>query len=341
MRSSSLILALTAALTPAFGSAAIAQETAPAPAVAPEAALPAITVSTVAKRLLRDRVIASGLVGPQEEVQINPTVQGQQIAELLVDVGDMVTAGQVIARLSSSTLTLQQTQIQAALDAAKSAGDSAAVALLEPELAKVTEELARAELTLKRTDIKSPVAGEISARNGELGAVAGGGQPMFTIIRDGALELMADVSESDLLRLAPGQKVEMRLVNAAGPITGVVRLVEPTVNANTRLGRVRISFDDSTQVRAGMFVEASILVTEREALAVPVTALGRYDGQPIVMGIKDGEAQRLPVKTGIREGGWLEVTEGLTEGTVIVTKAGSFVRAGDKINPVPDTSATN
>lgn len=341
MRSPSLILALAAALTPALIAPLWAQEAAPATEATAAPTLPAITVSTVAKRLLSDRVIASGLVGPQEEVQINPTVQGQQIAELLVDVGDMVTAGQVIARLSSSTLTLQQTQIQAALDAAKAAGDSAAVAQLEPELAKVTEELTRAALTLKRTDIKSPVAGEISARNGELGAVAGGGQPMFTIIRDGTLELMADVSESDLLRLAPGQKVDMRLVNAAGPITGTVRLVEPTVNANTRLGRVRIAFDDSAQVRAGMFVEASILVTQRETLAVPVTALGRYDGAPIVMGITDGQAQRLPVKTGIREGGWLEVTEGVSEGTIIVTKAGSFVRAGDKINPVPDTSATN
>lgn len=340
MRSIPFLLAVTTALTP-LATPLLAQEATPVAAAPAAPALPAITVSAVSKRMMRDRVIASGLIGPQEEVQINPTVQGQQIAELLVDVGDMVQAGQVIARLSSSTLTLQQTQISAALEAAKAAGDSAAVAQLEPELAKVTEDLARAELTLKRTDVKSPVAGEVSARNGELGAVAGGNQPLFTIIRDGALELMADVSEADLLRLSVGQRVEMRRVNADGPITGVVRLVEPTVNAATRLGRVRISFDDSAQVRAGMFVEASILVAERETLAVPVTALGRYEGAPVVMAITNGEAQRRPVTTGIREGGWLEVTEGLAEGDTIVTKAGSFVRAGDKINPIPDTSETN
>jgi HlyD family secretion protein len=304
--------------------------------------LPAITVSTVAKRLMNDRIIASGLVGPQEDVQVISLLQGQQIAELLADVGDQVTAGQVIARLSSSALSLQQNELTIALKAAKDAGDTAAAAQLQAELTKVTEDLTRAELTLKRTDIKSPVAGEISARNAELGAMAGGAAlPMFTIIRDGALELMADVSEADLLRLAVGQKVDMRLVNAEGPITGVVRLVEPTVNATTRLGRIRIAFDDSTQVRAGMFVEASILVAARETLSVPVTALGRYEGQPVVMAIQNGEAQRRPVKTGIREGGWLEITEGLAEGDIIVTKAGSFVRAGDKINPIPDTSVSN
>ncbi len=339
MRATTLLLAMTTALTPAsFATFALAQETA-TPAAAP--ALPAITVSKVAARVMHDRVIASGLVGPMEEVQITPMVQGQQISELLVDVGDKVVAGQVIARLSSSALSLQQTQIKAALDAAKAAGDANATAL-EAELAKVTEDLARAELTLKRTEIKSPVAGEVSARSGELGTIAGGsGQPMFTIIRDSALELMADVSEADLLRLAKDQPVEMHLVNSEDPILGRVRLVEPTVNATTRLGRIRISFDDSTAVRAGMFVEATILAAQREALAVPVTALGRFEGQPMVMAITDGVAQRRPVKTGIREGGWLEITEGLAAGDTIVTKAGAFVREGDKINPILDASASN
>jgi HlyD family secretion protein len=340
MRSLTLTLALASALAPLatpIWAQEVAANTAPA---APS--LPAITVSTVTKRLMHDRIIASGLVAPQEEVQVISMVQGQQIAELLVDVGDQVTAGQVIARLSSSAVSLQVSELSAALDAARAAGDLQAADRLNAELAKASQDLSRAELTLKRTDIKSPVAGEISARNAELGALAGGAAlPMFTIIRDGALELQADVSEADLLRLDVGQPVEMRLVNAEGPITGTVRLVEPTVNATTRLGRIRIAFDDSTQVRAGMFVEAAILVAQRETLAVPVTALGRYEGQSVAMAIVNGEAQRRPVKTGIREGGWLEITEGLAQGDMIVTKAGAFVRAGDKINPIPDTTQTN
>ncbi len=334
MRSFSVLLLTSAlvALTPPL----LAQE-----AAAPtEVVLPAITVSTVAAQTLRDVVIASGLVSAIEEVQVTPMVSGQQVEELLVDVGDQVTAGQVIARLSSSALSLQKSQISAALEAAKAAGQPSGD--LQAELDKVTADLARAELTLKRTEVKSPVAGEVAARNAELGAIAGGtGQPMFTIIRDGALELQADVSESDLVRLAKGQKVELMLVDGAAPLTGVVRLVEPTINAQTRLGRVRISFDDSSQVRAGMFVEAEIMVAERETLAVPVTAVGRFEGAPNVMLINDGTAERRAVKTGIRMGGWIEITEGLAAGETIVTKAGSFVRAGDKINPVPETSATN
>ncbi|MDZ7905047.1 MAG: efflux RND transporter periplasmic adaptor subunit [Cypionkella sp.] len=332
MRSSSLFLILATALTPALTGPAFAQETA-------AAVLPSITVSATAQREMRDTVIASGLIVPAEEVQIFPMVQGQQIAELLVDVGDRVTAGQVLARLSSSAYSLQQSQLKAAVDAAKSAGQDSAA--LEAELATVTKDLARAQLTLRQTDIKSPVAGEVSARSAELGAMAGASAlPMFTIIRDGILELQADVSESDLLRLAAGQKAEMTVVGADAPLSGAVRLVEPTVNAATRLGRLRISVDDATRVRAGMFVEAGILVAQRSSIAVPVTAIGRFDGSATVMVISQGEAKRRPVKTGIREGGWIEILDGLTAGETIVTKAGSFVRDGDKINPILETSET-
>ncbi len=340
MRSLTLLIALTLTTAPLAYAPAFAQEAAAPDASAPAAAaaLPAITVSGAQKRLLRDVVIVSGLVAAQEEVQINPMVSGQQVAELLVDVGDKVTAGQVLARLSSSALSLQNAQLLAAIETAKAAGDSAAQTALEAELAKVTEDLKRADLTIRRSDVAAPVAGEVSARNADLGALVGTGQPMFTIIRDGALELQADVSESDLLRLAAGQKAALKLVGADSTIAGTVRLVEPTINTATRLGRVRVAFDDSAAVRAGMFVEAAISVTERETIAVPVTAVGRFEGKPTVMVIADGVAERREVQTGIREGGWIEISAGLTAGETIVTKAGSFVRNGDKINPVLETT---
>jgi HlyD family secretion protein len=53
------------------------------------------------------------------------------------------------------------------------------------------------------------------------------------------------------------------------------------------------------------------------------------------MKVVNGEVSRIPVKTGIRDGGWIEIVEGLSSGDTVVTKAGAFVRDGDKINPVP------
>ncbi len=351
--------------------------------------LPAITVTEVAKRVLRDRVIATGLIAPVETVQVAPLIEGQPIETLLADVGDQVKEGQVLAILSRATLDLQKSQFtaqmasataaiaqaqaqlieatsssdeakrvaertatlraqgaasQAAADAsaanatAASARVTVATQALESAKAQVSlveTQLANVELQLSRTEVKSPVSGEITARNARVGAIASAaGQPLFTVIRDGALELNADVAESDVLRVAQGQSVKLLLVGANETLAGTVRLVEPTIDATTRLGRARISVDDPTKVRAGMFADAEIMVAEKEVVAIPVTAVGSSEGKATVIVVKDGVAERREVVTGIRDEGWIEAVSGLAPGEVVVLKAGAFVRNGDHINPI-------
>ncbi len=373
--------------------AAGAQE---AEAVAVVETLPAITVTDVTARLLRDRVIASGMIGPVEEVQVAPLIEGQPVEQLLVDVGDVVTEGQVLAVLSKQTLELQRSQAVASLAAAKATIAQAEAQLVEAEasageaqrvaertaklreqgsasqaaadtananavsatarvsVARQSLEAARAQvdlgeaqlenvdLQLARTDVKAPVAGKVVTRNALLGGIAtAAGQAMFVIVRDGALELRADVAEADILRLAEGQKAELRTVGAAAGLSGSVRLVEPTIDTTTRLGRARIAVDEPEKLRSGMFAEAEILVAERETLSVPVTAVGSDATGATVMRVTDGVVERVVVKTGIRDGSYIEVLEGLAAGDLVVAKAGAFVRSGDRVNPVPDTATVN
>jgi HlyD family secretion protein len=358
--------------------------------------LPAITVSEVAMQPLRDRVIASGLVGPVEEVQVQPLIEGQPVEQLLVDVGDLVAEGQVLAVLSKSTLDLQRSEALASLASSEASIAQAEAQLVEAEAnaaeaARVAErtaklreqgsapqasadtaranavsatarvmvarqslEAARAQLALSaarlenvdlqlaRTEVKAPVAGKVVERNAQLGGIAtAASASMFVIIRDGALELRADIAEGDLLRLEKGQTATLHAAGTTAKLTGTVRLVEPTIDTATRLGRARITVDEPEMLRAGMFVEAEILVVERETLAVPVTAVGSDATGATVMRVKDGAVERVMVTTGIRDGSFVEIVEGLAAGDVVVTKAGAFVRAGDKINPVPDTTGTN
>ncbi len=355
--------------------------------------LPAITVSTVGTRRVEDHVLASGLIGPVEQVYVPPLIEGQPVEALLADVGDTVAAGQVLATLSTATLTLQKAQVlantaavaasiaqaqaqladasvsaadtqraadrsaalfkqgsvsTAANDAAQTAANSAAarVAVAEQALQSAlaqqdlqAAQMANVDLQLARTNIVAPVSGIISARNAQLGQVASAaGQPLFVLIRDGALELKAEVAESDLARVQTGQPVTLTLASGAAQITGKVRLVEPTIDLTSRLGAARISIDDTTATRAGMYAEAVILVTAHDALAVPVTAVSSAADGDAVMVIKDGTAARVLVQTGIRDGGWIEVLSGLAAGDTVVTKAGSFVRAGDRVNPIAETT---
>jgi len=389
MRLALAALTLAAALAPGPALA----EAAPAPAAA---VLPAITVSTVARVTLRDRVLASGLVGPVERVQVPPLIEGQPIQSLLVDVGDTVAAGQVLAQLSSATLELQKSQFLATLASARAAiaqveaqliearssadeaqrvnvrtttlknqgtasqaaADQAAAAAIsatarvavatqslaaaEAQLTLVEAQIATVDLQLSRTRVIAPVAGVVVERNAQLGGVASAAGPaMFVLIRDGALELRADVAEPDLLRLAVGQRAQLVAVGTDAALTGTVRLVEPAIDTATRMGRARISIDAPEQMRAGMFVDASILVAERAGLAVPVTALGSGTEGTTVMRVRGGLVERLAVVTGIRDRGMIEIVSGLAEGDLVVTKAAAFVHDGDHINPVPAAAASN
>jgi HlyD family secretion protein len=374
-------LLLAALLFSAQQPAAAESVTQPAPL------LPSISVVEVVETMLRDRIIATGTVRPAETVLVQPQIEGQATEELFADVGDRVRAGQVLARLSDSALTLQRSQLvanlasaeagvaqaraqvaeaeavlsetarardrartlrsqgnvaQSALDDAESqtaiaeARVNAArqvLASAEAQIGLIDAQIADVDLGISRTEIRAPVSGIVSERNARVGAIAsaGGGTAMFTLIRDGALELHVDVVEGDLLRMLPGQPANIRIAGLGSLLTGYVRLVEPSIDAATRLGRARISLDEPETVRDGMFGEAQIIVTERAAPAVPVTAVGS-DGS--VLRVDDGVVHRVAVTPGIRDGKLVEIREGLGAGDLLVARAGAFVRDGDRINPV-------
>lgn len=373
---------------------ALVSALAPLPLLAEDTAagevLPAISVAPATVHPLADRILASGLIGPVEEVQVAPLIEGQPIEALLADVGDAVAEGQVLAVLSKSTLELQRAQVNAAHAAAAATVAQAEAQLVEAEsaaaeAARVAErtaklreqgsasqaasdtasanavaatarvtvarqsleaakaqlalqdaQLANVELQLTRTEVKAPVAGLITARNATLGAIAtAAGKPMFVMERDGALELRADLAEADLPRLKKGDPARLTAVGLAEPLEGTVRLIEPAIDPVTRLGRARISVDRPGVLLTGMFVEAEITLAAREGLAVPVTAVGMEAGKSTVMRVRDGVVERVAVVTGIRDGGLVEITSGLEPGDMVVVKAASFVRPGDRINPVP------
>lgn len=254
------------------------------------------------------------------------------------------------ARNRADQLRKQGNLSQAALDLANSLATSAAarvtVAVQGALAAKAQLELADAQLEnvdlqLSRTQVKAPFTGEIVEKNAVAGGIASAaGSPMFVLVRDGLLELNADVAEQDLPRLSPGLPVTMQAAGYAIELTGKVRLVEPAIDTTTRLGRIRITIDQAERVRSGMFLGASIAISEREVLAVPITALGTDEQGSFVMTVDDdGLVHRVGVGTGVRDGDLIEIAYGVTKGTNVVAKAASFVRDGDTVNPVLVDSA--
>lgn len=263
-----------------------------------------------------------------------------QVIEAQANVADTTRQRDRLQKLSQSgTGTVSQLeQAAAAVEVAQARLNAAkqAVSVGESDVKVVEAQIEDIDLRLTRTGVKTPVAGVISARNAKVGAIASGtGNPLFTVIKDSAIELVADLSETDIQKIKTGQKAMVTVAGGKVKIEGKVRLVSPTVDPVTRLGAVHIVIDDESGARAGMYGSAEIVITEAKALALPLSAVTTGRTGSTARKVEDNVVKQVKIETGIQDGGFVQVVSGLTAGDLVVAKAGAFVRDGDKIAPVP------
>jgi HlyD family secretion protein len=329
-------------------------------AESPAAQARTVNVVSVAPHEIEGGVIASGPLVPREELNIFPELTTYRAMQILVDEGTWVKAGQPLARLDDTLLQAQLAQQVAlaheqAVLADRADAEAARVKDLDKEgilsqeqidqrryaaqsaHAQATAQVAAAEDVRTREalmTIRAPSAGLVFERNVRLGDMGGGTTPWFRIARDGQVELAADVSEEDLERIHPGAQVRVTLADQT-EVMGVVRLVSPGVDTQTRLGRVRVSLPVRPDIRAGGFARAIFLGISRSANAVPETAV-RYDadGASVMVVGADDKVIKVPVTTGQRGGGYVELLSGPTVGVRVVQRAAAMLVPGDIVRPV-------
>ena len=221
-----------------------------------------------------------------------------------------------------------QAQLVAAQDGLK---------LAEAEKAQVAAQ--RRELTWRRdnTNVTAPADGIVSRRTARIGGMASAAaEPMFRIIARGEVELDAEVIETELAKVAPGQKARIT-VAGVGEVEGTVRLVSPEVDKATRLGRVRIFLGDDPRLRIGGFARGTIDTARSQGLAVPSSAVVFDADGAYVQVVKEGRVARRGIETGLLSGALVEVRKGLAEGDMVVARAGTFLRDGDAVRAIlPD-----
>lgn len=274
---------------------ALAGETKPDPL-----SMMAVTVIRATKTCFPDTVRVSGTLVAREEAPVRPDSEGLHIAEVLVDEGDSVSIGQVLARL-----TRREGQ----------PGTTAA-------------------------NVEAPAAGIISRSNARIGALASAAaEPLFRIIVGGEFELDAEVPLVRLSKLAAGQVARIQ-VAAVGELAGHVRLVSPQVNATTQMGRVRIAIDKGERLQAGTFAQATVDGGKSCNASVPLSAVLYGADGPLVQVVREDRIETRPVRVGLISGENTEIREGLDEGDVVVVRAGSFLREDDRVRPVPIVGTT-
>jgi HlyD family secretion protein len=188
---------------------------------------------------------------------------------------------------------------------------------------------------LSRTEVKAPVDGLVSRRSARIGAIASGvSEPLFRIISNGEVELDAEVTDAQIARIKLGQTV--RVEPAGAPeVKGSVRLISPEVDKATRLGRVRVFIGDNPDLHVGGFARGRIETASGMGLAVPAAAVANGRDGATVQLVRDNRILTRRVETGLASGDLVEIKSGLADGDTVVARAGSFLRDGDSVRPVP------
>ena len=321
----------------------------------PAAAPPALTVKPTFAAAERwpQTLNAVGSISAWQEVVIGAEVGGQRLSRLLVEVGDRVKKGQLLAQLSPGTLgadlnasraALQEAEVSAAetgraadraralqgtevlsaqaIDQALAAGEGA-----QARLAAARARVQADTLRLAYTQVRAPDDGVISARPAVEGALVQEGAEIMRLQRQGLLEWRAELPGPELARVAPGQTV--RIAPGSMPtIEGRVRRISPQVDPQSRTGIVYVDLEPAAAVRAGLFARGELLLDQRAVLTLPESAVVLRDGFSYVFRIEGDRVRQQKVTLGMRRGERVEIREGLASGTAVVESGVGFLAEG-------------
>ena len=344
-------------------------------ALSTPSAKPALTVTTTQPQtqLLANQLSANGSVAAWQEAVVGSESNGLRLAEVLVNVGDVVKSGQVLARFADDGVQADVAQARAGVnEALAQAGEATANAdrvralqgtgtfsgqqisqyLTAEQTARARVESAKAALAaqllrLKYTQVLAPDAGVISARTATVGAVVGVGAELFRLIRQGRLEWRAEVTSAELSRMVAGTRVSVTAASGA-PLQGRVRMVAPTVDPQTRTGLVYVDLPvvpgtSPSAARPGMFARGEFELGTSPALTVPQQAVVVRDGFSYAFRLNtDQRVSQTKLQIGRRAGDRVEVLAGASASDVLVASGAGFLNDGDLVKVVPlENSASN
>ena len=328
---------------------------------APAEDAPVVTVLVPGRSVVARTVSGTGSLAARVEMPVGVVGEGGQVTRVLVQPGDWVRAGQVLAVIERSVQAEQvrslaaQVEVnradaklaQAQLDRAqalvkrgfisradidqRTATRDAANARVNVAVAQLAEQRARTG----RLDIRAPASGLILTRDVEPGQIVGSGSGvLFRMAKDGEMELLAQLSESDLATLRPGNSATVTPVGGQTEFTGRIWQVSPVVDPQTRQGIARISIPYNKAIRPGGFAAARIVSGTATAPLLPESAVQTdAKGQFVYIVNARDETERRGVEVGQVSPKGVAVTRGLNGGERIVASAGAFLRPGQKVRP--------
>jgi HlyD family secretion protein len=303
------------------------------------------TTATASRGTLSQTVSVTGITASPHEVELSFKTSGI-ILDMYVDIGDQVKKGQKVAIIDKGTLYAQLASARQDVryqkrtlaymkrkeGTYKKEQEDAQRALVRKSEAGVSQILA----SFKDTSLYSPMDGIVIRRNGEVGETitansAAANTPVVTVAQEGELEVKADVPESDIVKIALGQKADIALdaFTAQDIFQGEVIDIEPasTIIQDVVYYKVKLKITNyDPRIKNGMSADLDIkTASENNVVSIPERAVKDDNGQKYVEILKDEKnnvIERANVKTGMKgDEGMIEITSGLSGGEKVITLA--------------------
>jgi len=312
-----------------------------------------VKVIEVATGPISSYITSSATVDTEQQVEVFSKATGI-CAEMIVEEGDRVVKGQILARLDDSQPRLAE--IQARVNRDKLAASlKRAEQMLKDDLLSDEEyeevryrftaadaEWGMARIRLEDTVITAPISGTVARRNVRLGMNVNPSISLFRIVDFESLITTVFVPEIDMRNLGIGQKV---IVTAdAVPNTefeGQIKRISPVVDPMS--GTVKVTVDlsgTSHELVPGIFIRVKILVDVHEnAVILPRRALLKEEERAHVFVVKDGLASEVELTTGYADGDRVEVLQGLEAGDMVVVDGQSRLRDGTMVRLIEQLPA--
>ncbi len=327
----------------------------------PREQAPVVSVITPGRTTIMGEIGVTGTLAARREMPVGVAGEGGQVVRVLVEPGQWVARGQVLAIVDRSVQVQQQASQAAQIQVARANADLAQanydralklvdkgfISKADVDRLRATRDAALAQTRVagaqlgvlqaqtRRLNIVAPSAGLVLERRVEPGQVVSGGSGvLFRLAEGGQMELKAQVGEADLAQLANGVSATVVPVGTDKVFTGQVWQLSPVIDPATRQGTARIALAYAPELRPGGFASAKLASGTVVAPMLPESAILSDDkGSFVYVVDKDNKARRRPIKTGLVTDGGIAIIEGLAGNERIVLRAGGFLQPDQTVQP--------
>ena len=322
---------------------------------------PTVTIVVPGQSAVGRVITASGPLAAKRDQPIGIAGQGGRLVRVLVDAGQWVHGGQVLAIVDRSVQAQQAAQLSAQIQAARADAALAesnyerAIALqgrgfvskAEIDSKKAARDAAYAQVRVAQAQlgatraqigqlsVVAPASGLILARSVEVGQIVSPGSgALFRLAEGGAMEMQAQLSQQDLASVRVGMPATVTPVGSPTSLGGTVWQVAPVIDPQSRLGQVRIAVPYAPSVKPGGFAEAKITAGTMTAPLLPQSAvLSDEKGNYVYIINANNEVERRAITIGSVSDAGVTVAAGLTGNESVVLSAGPFLNPGQKVHP--------